>query len=101
MRFADLMDPEVRDENWRWLQSDATERLNQVLSLLYALRKHSKGVPAEEIKKLDSMAKNLCKRHNRQNLNVAVMALMKSGTPSVIGTKSLTCSSSAHCSVCF
>ena len=73
------MDPEVQDDNWRWLQSDATERLKQVTDLLYALRKHSKGVSDEEMLQMDTTVKNLCKRHNRQNLNVAVMALMKSG----------------------
>lgn len=68
------------------LRSEVVDSLNQVDALLESLSKHStiKGVTGANIDRMRKSAASTRKRLDEQTLTVAVMALMKSGKPSVI-----------------
>lgn len=76
-------------ENSNRLRSDVNDGLNKVDALLESLAKNStiKGVTGNEIARMQAVAESTRKRMNEQNLTVAVMALMKSGTDPSLSSK--------------
>lgn len=75
------------------LRSDVNDGLNKVDALLESLAKNStiKGVTGNEIARMQAVAESTRKRMNEQNLTVAVMALMKSGTDPSLSSKNVCC----------